>query len=184
MRGFVSTVTNWDVAFLTRIAGLDGRRFVSLIMPWISHTGNGYYYLLVPFFLYFFNSSSKIAMHFTLAAVVAFCVELPIYKLVKNSIRRNRPCEVVLGVDKRISPSDRFSFPSGHTAAAFIMALLIAHYLPYLAMPCFMWASLVGFSRIYLGVHYPTDILAGMVLGLISGWIGLNNINILSDIVY
>lgn len=182
MSRFVSTVSNWDVVFLTRIAGLDGRRFISWIMPWISHTGNGYYYPLIPLFLYLFND--RIALHFFLAAMIAFSLELPLYKLVKNSIRRDRPYEVILGVNRRISPSDRFSFPSGHTAAAAIIALLISHFLPVLSVPCFMWASLVGLSRIYLGVHYPTDVLAGMVLGLASGWVGMNQVDTLSGILF
>jgi undecaprenyl-diphosphatase len=182
MRGFVNTVTDWDVFFLTRIVEWDGRKFILSIIPWISHTGNGYYYPLVPLLLYPFNT--EIAGHFTLAAMIAFSIELPVYKLLKNSIRRNRPCEVILSVDKRISPSDRFSFPSGHTAAAFIIALILSHLMPVLILPCFVWASLVGISRIYLGVHYPTDILAGVVLGIMSGWIGLNHVSMLSGIFF
>jgi undecaprenyl-diphosphatase len=70
-------------------------------------------------------------------------------------------------------PSDQFSFPSGHTAAAFAMATLVSFHFPILTLPVIIWALLVGFSRIYLGVHYPTDILAGIVIGVTSGFGGV-----------
>ena len=166
MKTFVNTVTHWDIVFASAIFGLNGRKVWSLAMPWISHTGNGYYYPAVPA-LMLLGDSQK-AWTFFLAGLFAFAIELPLYKLLKNGIKRNRPCEVLSGVQGRISPSDRFSFPSGHTAAAFVMATLLSYFFPILSMPLFSWALLVGFSRIYLGVHYPTDILAGLVIGLLS----------------
>jgi undecaprenyl-diphosphatase len=166
MKTFVNTVTHWDIVFASAIFGLNGKKVWSLAMPWISHTGNGYYYPAVPALLLLVDSQK--AWTFFLAGLFAFAIELPLYKLLKNGIKRNRPCEVLSGVQGRISPSDRFSFPSGHTAAAFVMATLLSYFLPILSMPLFSWALLVRFSRIYLGVHYPTDILAGLVIGLLS----------------
>jgi len=166
MKTFVNTVTHWDIVFASAIFGLNGKKVWSLAMPWISHTGNGYYYPAVPALLLLVDSQK--AWTFFLAGLFAFAIELPLYKLLKNGIKRNRPCEVLSGVQGRISPSDRFSFPSGHTAAAFVMATLLSYFFPILSMPLFSWALLVGFSRIYLGVHYPTDILAGLVIGLLS----------------
>ena len=135
-------------------------------MPWISHSGNGYYYPVIPAVLLFVDS--RTAWNFFLAGLFAFGIELPLYKLLKNRIKRDRPCEQLSSIYQRISPSDQFSFPSGHTAAAFVMATLISYFFPLMALPLFSWALLVGFSRIYLGVHYPSDILAGIAIGMLS----------------
>jgi len=166
MKTFVNSVTHWDNVFATAIFGLNGRKLLSFAMPWISHSGNGYYYPLVPAVLLLVDTQK--AWSFFLAGIFAFATELPLYKLLKNGIKRNRPCEVLSDIHGRVLPSDQFSFPSGHTAAAFVMATLLSYFIPILSMPLFCWALLVGFSRIYLGVHYPTDILAGLAIGMLS----------------
>jgi undecaprenyl-diphosphatase len=65
-------------------------------------------------------------------------------------------------------PPDKYSFPSGHTAAAFVMASIFSVNFSSLSLILFALASLIGFSRLYLQVHYLTDIFAGVMLGLIS----------------
>ncbi len=66
------------------------------------------------------------------------------------------------------------SFPSGHTSAAFALATSASLNYPkwYVIVPSFAWAGLTGYSRMYLGVHYPTDVLAGAALGAGTAWLG------------
>ena len=166
MRALVNSVTHWDAVFASAIFGLKGKRLIAFAMPWISHSANGYYYPIVPVLL--LAVDPQIARSFLLAGLFAFAIELPLYKVLKNGIKRDRPCEALSEVHRRVSPSDQFSFPSGHTGAAFVMATLLSYFFPICSMPLFVWALLVGFSRIYLGVHYPSDILAGIVVGILS----------------
>ena len=83
----------------------------------------------------------------------------------KLLVPRHRPFEHQLG-----PPSNTHSFPSGHAATSFACATVLSHYAPRLRVPFYVLASLIAFSRIYNGMHYPTDVLAGAVLGVLVGF--------------
>ena len=130
---------------------------------WISRSGDGYLYGLIAVMVYF--SAPVGYLDFIKVGLLAFLFELPCFLLLKALIRRDRPFVQLHGCQISIQPSDKFSMPSGHTAAAFLMAGLISHFYPEYAVLSYSWAMLIGFSRVILGVHYPSDILAGAVLG-------------------
>lgn len=84
----------------------------------------------------------------------------------KNVIARTRPYEAVEGLTRLIEKLSDFSFPSGHTATSFAMAVILYRELPKKYGVCFLvLAGLIALSRLYLGVHYPTDVLAGAISG-------------------
>lgn len=155
-----------DRVYLNVIFNLDEKRLFTALLPWVSHSANGYYYPLIPVLAVLLDPAN--AVSFFISSVIAFAIELPAYKIIKKWAKRFRPYEVHKNIKNRIMPSDRFSLPSGHTAAAWVIAILLGLHFPFLIIPVSAWAILVGISRVYLGVHYPTDILAGIFLGAVS----------------
>ncbi len=86
----------------------------------------------------------------------------------------DRPRPSVTHPDIRnLQPFSSASFPSGHTSSAFSVATSLSLNYPkwYVIVPAYSWASLSGFSRLYLGVHYPSDVLAGAILGSGTAWL-------------
>ncbi len=98
-----------------------------------------------------------------LTVVVADVIADLLADLGKLCVHRHRPFETQLG-----PASNTHSFPSGHTATSFACATVLSAFAPRLRVPFFLLATLIGLSRIYNGVHYPTDVLAGALLGVLT----------------
>jgi len=91
--------------------------------------------------------------------------------ILKHVVGRIRPSANIPAVNLLIVKPLSYSFPSGHTTSSFAVAGVLAKYFKEYAFEFISLASLISFSRLYLNVHYPTDILAGIVLGLICSGI-------------
>lgn len=94
--------------------------------------------------------------------------------ILKNAVARIRPYEVVEGLQCLVGRAVDFSFPSGHSGSSFAAATVIADLFPKrYGIPAVILAFLIAFSRLYVGIHYPTDVLVGILDGILLGGLAL-----------
>jgi undecaprenyl-diphosphatase len=112
------------------------------------------------------------ALRPTLCMAITGCVGVALYKWLKHAVVRERPFITHLGISLGAAPLDRYSFPSGHTlhAVSFSWQAIVAF--PELAWVLVPLSVLIAASRVVLGLHYPTDVLAGAAIGSALATIG------------
>ncbi|WP_375752463.1 phosphatase PAP2 family protein [Vibrio sp. HN007] len=160
----IEPIVKFDLAFSLFCLSHKFNNQVARVSKAVSHTGDGHLYAVIGLLAWMFDPIA--GGLFLATGLMAFSVELPIYWVTKNSFRRRRPQELSACLTSFITPSDRYSLPSGHTAAAFVMATLIGHFYPDAYLGSVLWASLIGTARILLGVHFLTDVVIGAALGI------------------
>lgn len=164
-------LTEYDTQAMYWVLGRPSAALAAKAARLVSRLGDGPGYALLALVLWWLESSWSAAAVAALA--VGFLMEVPAYVLLKRLIQRPRPADAHQALSAFITPSDQFSFPSGHTAAAFMVALIMTAFVPALAPLCYGLASAIGLSRVLLGVHFPSDIVAGALLGSLAGALAL-----------
>lgn len=159
----LSRLHSYDRHLFAKVFRQGERRMVIPMARALSRSGDGYLHLLIPLVLWQLQLPD--VPHFLALLTLALGLERGLYWSLKNSLRRPRPQNAIPGLRSFITASDQFSFPSGHSSGAFLLAttLVIIFGGPVLAM--YVWASGVALSRVLLGVHFPGDILAGGIMG-------------------
>jgi undecaprenyl-diphosphatase len=140
-----------------------------------SRLGDGvlWYTLIAVLALCFGAEGRTVALQCAVAGVGG----LAIYRVLKNVLVRERPYMTHAAIVCAGKPLDRFSFPSGHTLHAVSFTLIVCSSLPALALLLVPIAAVIALSRVVLGLHYPSDVVAGGLLGALIGsmataWIG------------
>lgn len=167
----IEPIAKFDLAFSLFCLQHKFSLPISKLSRIVSHTGDGHLYVL--FGLLSWWLGGDMGKLFLAAALLAFVIELPIYWVVKNAFKRRRPPELSALIPLFITPSDRYSLPSGHTAAAFLVATLVSQYYPSYEAFSLTWAAAIALSRILLGVHFLSDVLLGALLGITCAMVSL-----------
>jgi undecaprenyl-diphosphatase len=161
--GTLQAIQRWDERTCARMNRAIRFRALLHLFRAVSWLGNGifWYGLMLALLLAHGADGAPAVVHMSGAGLA--CTLL--YRLLKNGTLRPRPYEVHAHIAAGAVPLDRFSFPSGHTLHAVAFSLVASAYYPVLAPLLSAMTLAVAASRIVLGLHYPSDVLAGATLG-------------------
>lgn len=166
---------NFDLPILDWIAENLRCGFLDAVMPWITKLGDGgIFWIATALVLICIPKYRKAGLSMGAALLMGLLI---CNLTLKPLVARMRPYDYQLEyfgrtIDLMIKTPHDFSFPSGHTIASFEGAMALMLHDKKLGIPAMVIAVLVAFSRLYLYVHYPTDVLASVVLGICFAIIG------------
>lgn len=159
----VDVIVQAELNLLSRLYGLGKKRLIVPVAKAFSHSGDGYLHAGAALLLWQTGAAHLERFVFTL--LLALMLERSIYWALKNTLRRRRPADLLPDFSSIIKASDQFSFPSGHSSAAFLLATCLCLVYGGISAVVLVWACGVALSRVVLGVHFPGDIVAGGLMG-------------------
>ena len=159
----LNVLLDWDRRWSRRLNASVDIRMVRNLFRVASRLGDGVFWYSAIVALAVTQGQDGIDVGLRMLAAGA--VALVLYKLLKSRTHRARPYEVLAGIRPGIAPLDARSFPSGHTLHAVAFTIVGVSLMPTLAWIFFPFTLLVAASRVVLGLHYPSDVLAGAAIG-------------------
>ena len=162
----------WDSALCVSVSHTSQYTLIRTWFRVISRLGDGmfWYALMLGILAAEQGEGVKPVLHMLAAGLTGTLL----YKWLKHKTHRPRPYQVHQDVFVTGKPLDRFSFPSGHTLHAVAFGLVALFYFPLLAIILMPYIVMVGMSRVILGLHYPSDVLAGAAIGYVVAAISIN----------
>ncbi len=162
-------LNKFDDFFIILINGKMKNRFFDYFMYRVTDLGGAIFTSILSLMIIIFGSADIRFMG--IEAIVALTISQAIVQILKRGFGRERPYKMVENINTFKIELKDYSFPSGHTTASFCMAATLSLNLPKLSILLYVLATIIGVSRIYLAVHYPTDVMVGIILGISSSMI-------------
>ena len=156
-----------DRRVMRRVNRWRAPRWIRIWMIAATRLGDGWVWYGLGLLLLAFGGAQRFAA--AGAAGAAAVAGIFLFMGLKRLSQRPRPCQIEPHCWSKVLPPDQFSFPSGHTMTAFSIALVVSYFYPSLEGALFFLAISIALSRIVLGMHFLSDVLAGVVLGVALG---------------
>ncbi|WP_050608170.1 phosphatase PAP2 family protein [Clostridium niameyense] len=158
-------IQNIDISILNFIQEYLRNGFLDNFMPLITRLGDlGIIWVAISLILILSRKYRKIGLMCLGSLILSTIIGEGI---LKHTIQRSRPFVAVDNIKLLVKAPTSFSFPSGHSFSSFAVATVIANKIKKYKIPVYILASLIVFSRLYLYVHYPSDVLVGVLLGIV-----------------
>jgi undecaprenyl-diphosphatase len=170
MLGFI---TARDHRLMRRVHRWPAPKWIRMWMICATRGGDGWLWYMMLLAIALFGGESRLPA--ILSATLASGIGIALFLWLKRITGRRRPCSLEPHCWATLLPPDQFSFPSGHTITAFAMAASLSLYYPSLAIGLYFCAASIAASRILLGMHFLSDVIAGGALG---GWLGYSAVSL------
>jgi len=158
-------IDKFDNYILLIIKKYVHNKYLDIIMPIVTFTGNlGVVWVVIAVALIIDKPYRVIGKSIILTLIIGTIVGEGI---VKHIVRRVRPCNKQAGISPINLNPISYSFPSGHTLSSFAAAEMLSMYFTQYRLIFMLMAFLIALSRLYLYVHYPTDVIAGFIIGVL-----------------
>jgi undecaprenyl-diphosphatase len=152
-----------DHTLMRRLNRWQAPRWVRVWMLMATRAGDGWLWAVLGVIILLFGDADR--FHAVAVAVIAVFSGIAIFLTLKRAAHRRRPSCFEPHCWATLLPPDQFSFPSGHTITAFAVAITLSHFYPELAFALIFCALSVAASRILLGMHFLSDVVAGAAIG-------------------
>lgn len=161
-----------DHRLMRRVHRWRAPRWFRILMILMTRMGDGWLWYSLGLILLVYGGEHRFAA--IGAGVSAAAAGILLFRALKRTSRRKRPCEVEPHCWASILPPDKYSFPSGHSITAFAIAISIGFFYPQLQLCLLFIALLIAASRIILGMHFLSDVLAGSAIGVVLGLVSFH----------
>jgi undecaprenyl-diphosphatase len=164
----LSNLSAADHALMRIVNHWRAPRWVRWWMMASSKCGDGWFWAFCGVAVLASHDPERYAAFF--AAAIAAASGVLVFTVLKKAVGRPRPCALEPHCWARLLPPDQFSFPSGHSITAFAVAVPLSFYFPSMAPVLLALAVSIALSRIILGMHFLTDVIAGSLIGSLLGY--------------